>query len=115
VSIPALTGYGEATVAATRPEVSSGARVGGRLAAFAIVLAAPGGGLSLVSETVRRAEPDGVALVAAVVADAVRRLADAGVREVEFDGHVTDPHLDPVTRTFPPGLRSDPLHVARIA
>ncbi len=63
----------------------------------------------------RRAEPDGVALVAAVVADALRRLADAGVREVVFDGHVTDTHLHPVTRTFPPGIRTDPFHVARLS
>jgi GNAT superfamily N-acetyltransferase len=113
--LPAVTAHAEAAVAVTRPELSSGARVGDRLAAFAIVIDEPGGGLMLISETVRRAEPDGIALVAAVVSDALRRLADAGVREVEFDGHVTDPHLHPVTQTFPPGLRTDPLHVARLS
>jgi hypothetical protein len=112
--LPGVTGHAEATVAALRREVSSGARVDGRLAAFAFVVAEPDG-LLLISETVRRSEPDGTALVAAVVADALRRLAAAGVPAVELDGHHTDPHLDPVTRTFPPGLRTDPLYVVRFA
>ena len=112
--MPGVTAYAEATVAVTRRELSSAARVGDLLAALAIVIDEPGGGLMVISETVRRAEPNGVVLVAAVVADALRRLAAAGVRHVELDEHVTDPHLHPVTRTFPPGLPTDPLHVARL-
>ena len=115
VSVPAVTGYAEATAAAVRRELSSGARVDGRLAAFAFVAEEPGGRPTLMTETVRRDEPDGEALVAAVLADSLRRLAAAGVREVQLDGHVTDPHLHPVTRTFPPGLPTDPLYVARIS
>ena len=84
----------------------------GRLAAIAIVIEEDGG-LTLISETVRRDEPDGRALVAAVIADSLRRLAAAGAPHVEFEGHVTDPHLHPVTRTFPPGLPTDPIHVVR--
>ena len=114
ISVPGVTAHAEATVAVTRRELSSAARVGHRLAALAIVIDEPGGGLMVISETVRRAEPNGVALVAAVLADALRRLAAAGVRHVQLDGHVTDPHLHPVTRTFPPGLPTDPLHVARL-
>jgi hypothetical protein len=96
------------------PPLYRAARVGDRLAALAIVIDEPGGGLMVISETVRRDEPNGVAVVAAVVADALRRLAAAGVRHVELDEHVTDPHLHPVTLTFPPGLPTDPLHVARL-
>jgi hypothetical protein len=72
----------------------------------------PGGVAEVVTETVRRDEPDGAALVAAVLADCLRRLDDLGVAEVDLDGHVTDPHLHPVTMTFPPGLRTAPLFVA---
>jgi len=35
-------------------------------------------------------------------------------RDGDAAGVVTDPHLHPVTRTFPPGLHTDPLHVARL-
>jgi GNAT superfamily N-acetyltransferase len=115
MSVPAVTAHAEATVAATRRQLSSGAWVDNRLAALAVVVDEPGGGLMLISETTRRNEAYGVDLVAAVVADALRRLAGATAREVALDGHVTDPHLDPVTRTFPPGVRTDPFHVARLS
>jgi hypothetical protein len=115
VSAPLVTAHAEATVAATRRELSSGAWVGGQLAALASVVEESTGKLLIVSETNRRDERDGVALVAAVLADALRRLAAAGVGEVLLDGHVTDPHLHPVTATFPPPLRSDPLHLARLS
>ena len=114
VSVPRLTRFIEAAVDATTVEVSSGAWVGGRLAAFAAVLVDPGGDTELIAETTRRDEPDGTALVAAVLADCLRRLADRGTAEVELDGHVTDPHLHAVTGTFPPGLPTDPLLVARL-
>ena len=68
----------------------------------------------VVTETVRQNEPDGTRLVAAVVADSLRRLAARGVRTVTLDGHVTDPHLHPVTQTFTPTVPTDPLLVARI-
>ena len=114
LSVPLLTDRMAATVAATRREVSSRAFVGGRLAAFAGMLADPGGTTAIVTETVRRDEPDGTALVAAVLADSLRRSARARIREVDLDGHVTDPHLHPVTQTFPPDLPTYPLHVARV-
>ncbi|HEV7657376.1 MAG TPA: hypothetical protein VGP36_21975 [Mycobacteriales bacterium] len=46
--------------------------------------------------------------------DGARWLAARGVRVAAFDGHLTDPHLDPVTRTFPPGIPTDPLYVGRL-
>lgn len=114
LSLPALTRVAAATVEAADRSMSSGAWVDGRLAACALALRDPEGGMSVVTETMRRDEPGGVALVAAVTADCLRQLAGHGVREVSFDGHVTDPHLDPVTRTFPPGLPTDPLLVGRL-
>jgi hypothetical protein len=115
VSVPAVTAHAEATVARTRRELSSGAWIRGRLAAVASVIEEPDGDLLLVSETSRPDEPEGIALVAAVVAAALGRLAAADVREIALDGHVTDRHLDPVTHTFPPGLRTDPLQVAHLS
>ena len=114
LSLPGLTRVAAATVEAADRSMSSGAWVDGRLAAFALVLRDPDGGMSVVTETMRRDEPGGVALVAAVTADCLRRLAGPGVRDVLLDGHVTDPHLDPVTRTFPPGVPADPLLVGRL-
>ena len=69
---------------------------------------------ALVTETLRRDEPDGVALVAAVFAESPRRLADRGVPEVVLDGHLSDPHLHRVTMTLPPDLPSAPVLVGRI-
>jgi hypothetical protein len=63
--------------------------------------------------TVRRAEPDGTALVAALLATTARRLAAAPPTTVELDGHLTDPHLHPVTRTFPT-LPTAPLLIAHL-
>jgi GNAT superfamily N-acetyltransferase len=113
ISMPALARYAEITARDTDRELSAGAWVGGRLAAIALAIDTDGE-TTLVTETVRRDEPDGVALVAAVLAEALRRLADRGVGDVLLDGHVTDPHLHPVTGTFPAGLRTDPILVGRI-
>lgn len=114
LSLPDLTRYIGTAVDATALDASAGAWVGGRLAAIAAAFVDPDGMTEIVTETARRDEPDGAALVAAVVADCLRRLADRRVAAVTFDGHLTDPHLHPVTGTFPPGLPTDPLLVARI-
>lgn len=114
VSMPAVTAYAGRLADATTAELSAGARVDGRLAAVALVITNPDGTVDLVTETMRRAEPDGTALVAAVLADTVHRLAAGPVTEVGLDGHVTDPHLHPVMLTFP-ALRTDPLLSARLA
>jgi hypothetical protein len=82
VSVPGVTAYARSLVSALRRTVSSAAWVGDRLAALAVVVEEPDGGPLVISETAHRSEPNGVALVAAVVADALRRLADAGVHEV---------------------------------
>lgn len=113
ISMPALGRYAEITARDTDRELSAGAWVDGRLAAIALAVDTDGE-TTLVTETLRRDEPDGVALVAAVLAESLRRLADRGVPEVVLDGHLSDPHLHPVTTTLPPDLPSAPLLVGLI-
>jgi hypothetical protein len=48
------------------------------------------------------------AILAAALAESFRTLAAHGIRTAAFDGHVTDPHLDPVARTFPPNIPTTP-------
>ena len=66
-----------------------------------------------VLETIRRDEADGVAAVAAVLAGVLTAAHDAGLHEVELDGHDTDPHLAPVVVTLPPH-KDDPLLVVEL-
>ena len=113
ISMPALGRYAEITARDTDRELSAGAWVDSRLLAVALAVDT-GGEITLVSETLRRDEPDGAALVAAVLAEGLRRLADRGVCEVILDGHLSDPHLHPVTTTLPPDVPSAPVLVGRI-
>lgn len=114
LSMPALSRTAAALAAEVDRDAAAGAWVDGRLAALATVWIDPAGSCELSAETVRRDEPDGTALVAAVLADSLRRLADRGVTAVQLDGHVTDAHLHPVTLTFPADIAADPLLVARL-
>lgn len=58
----------------------------------------------VTAETTARHTPDGEHLVEGCVRRSLDVLAARGVREVEFDGHVSDPHLLPVwTRLQPTG------------
>ena len=50
----------------------------------------------ITAETVARDEPEGERLVEACVRRALDVFAGRGVGEVEFDGHVSDPHFLPV-------------------
>jgi GNAT superfamily N-acetyltransferase len=102
LDLPALTRHVERVAGATAKEASAAAWVGGRPVAYAAALIDPGGETEIVSETARRDEPDGTALVAAVVAECLRRLAARGVRAAMFDGHLSDPHFYPATRALHP-------------
>jgi GNAT superfamily N-acetyltransferase len=53
------------------------------------------------------------AAVAAVLAGVLTAAHDAGLHEVELDGHDTDPHLAPVVVTLPPH-KDDPLLVVEL-
>jgi ribosomal protein S18 acetylase RimI-like enzyme len=117
VSVPALTPRMAEMVDAIAPDLSVGAWAGDRLAATVLIIPDDGagpGGVQLLTETVRRDEPDGTAILAAALAECFRTLAARGIPTADLDGHVTDPHLDPVTRTFPPGIPTTPLHTTRL-
>lgn len=83
--------------------VSCGAWVDGRLAAISFVYEEGDGEHSMVAETLRRTEPQGCEIVAATVAESLRRLGERGVTSAEFDGHCDDPHLAPVIKSMPVG------------
>lgn len=71
----------------------------------------------ITAETVHPGDPEGERLVEAVVRRALDILAARGILEVDFDGHVTDPHLMPVwARLSPSGrwFRLVELNPARI-
>lgn len=60
------------------------------------------------AETVHRDQPDGRALVGAVMAASLRRLGESGRTIVEFEGHTIDPHYAPLAATLPT-IGADPL------
>lgn len=80
--------------------LSVGAWVDGQLAALA--LAFPGNdGIEVVTETTHPVEPHGRELVAGALATLIEKLAVSGGSHVSIDGHVTDPHLQPVLNHIP--------------
>ena len=58
-------------------------------------------GLEIVAETIRPTQPQGEELVAGAVATLLERFARCGGSRVYLDGHVTDPHLQPVLDRIP--------------
>lgn len=81
--------------------MSFGAWVADRLVAVAVAFAFPSEvGLEIFAETVEPDVPDGVRLVATVVAAVLEPATRCGGL-VRFDGHVSDPHLHPVLLEIP--------------
>jgi hypothetical protein len=64
----------------------------------------------VIAETVHRDQPDGRALVGAVMAASLRRLGESGRTSVEFEGHTIDPHYAPLAATLPT-IGGDPLTI----
>lgn len=93
---------------------SSGAWVAGRLAAVSWAVREPSGDVVVIAETTQRRERDGGTLVAGVLADCLRRIGARGVRTVEIEGHLSDPHLAPVVESLPAGTVTDPLVLAEV-
>lgn len=89
------------TVAEAQLEASSCAWRHGRVVVAVFAFEEPDGSVSLVAETQRRAEPDGIALLGAALARSLTVLAGLGYRAVELDGHDDDPHLAPVLAGLP--------------
>jgi GNAT superfamily N-acetyltransferase len=85
----------------------------GRLSAAVFAFRTPTH-VEVVAETVDEAEPDGERLLAQAVAFTLRAIRrDDRCRLVAFDGHVSDPHLQPVLRSIPT-LTTNPLHLIEI-
>ena len=80
--------------------LSTGAWVDGRLAALALAFPSDDE-IEVVAETVRPTQPKGEELVAGAVAALLETLARRGGSHVYLDGHVTDPHLQPVLDRIP--------------
>ncbi|MGO3648057.1 GNAT family N-acetyltransferase [Agrococcus casei] len=73
----------------------------GQIAASAMVYAEDERPL-IVTETTSREQQLGEAAVAACVHEALSRLAARGVDEIDFDGHVSDPHFMPALARLSP-------------
>jgi GNAT superfamily N-acetyltransferase len=94
-------------------ELSQVALVEDRIVALACVLPDQWDNRSfLVTETVRRRLRNGIEILGATIAAALRACAQRGIHFVEFDGHVVDPHYYPLSQTFPI-TGADPLLVMR--
>jgi ribosomal protein S18 acetylase RimI-like enzyme len=66
------------------------------------------GSVTIVSETIRRDTPDGMAKVAAGLAHCLQHLATTSTAAVELDGHLSDPHLSEVVESLP-AVPANPL------
>jgi hypothetical protein len=71
------------------------------------------GGFDVVAETLDEAEPFGSELLADAVATVLRTAARYADAHVEFDGHLTDPHLQPVVDRIP-HLTANPIDLIEI-
>jgi GNAT superfamily N-acetyltransferase len=93
--------------------LSAAAWHGGRLAVVVFAFRTPTH-IEVVAETLDEAEPDGERRLAqsiAFVLRAVRRQPHCHM--VAVDGHVTDPHLQPVLGSIP-ALTTNPLHLIEV-
>lgn len=87
-------------VAAVDRALSAGAWVDGRLAALALAFPSDGG-IEVVAETVHPKQSQGQDLVASALATMLETLTSRGGGHVYVDGHLTDPHLQPVLDLIP--------------
>ncbi|SDG31826.1 GNAT family N-acetyltransferase [Klenkia brasiliensis] len=104
---------GGALAADVLSDLSAVSWAGGRPAALAVAF--PGAPhLALLAETVDEHQLDGDRHLEAAVHRALTACAQAGVELVEFDGHVTDPHLHPLLQRLP-RAGEDPLHLVEVS
>lgn len=68
----------------------------------------------IVAETTRQKLPGGRDLLELSIATSLRACSLAGIRSVEFDGHVTDPHLYPILESLP-DHRPNPLFLVEFS
>lgn len=81
-------------------ELSTAAWVGDRLVATAFAFR-NGNAVEVVAEAQSPADPSGTHAVARAVAGCLSSAAAAGIGRVDFDGHLSDPHLVPVLASLP--------------
>ncbi len=104
---------GGALAADVRPQLSAASWHGDEPAALAVAF--PGAPhLTLLAETVHEHQPDGDRHLEAAVRRALAACAAAGTGLVEFDGHVTDPHLHPLLQRLP-RVGTDPLDLVEVS
>lgn len=109
----ALLGVATEEVADADPELSTGVWSADRLAAVVWAFRIGDDAVDVVAETVRRNESDGAAGLRAAVARTLGVAASAGISRLEFDGHLTDPHLAPILRQLPVS-ETNPLDLVEI-
>lgn len=80
--------------------LSSGAWVDGQLAALALAFPSDDG-IEIVVETIHPRQTRGQELVASALATVLQTFASRGGGRVYIDGHLTDPHLQPVLDLLP--------------
>lgn len=93
------------------PAVSAGTWSDGRLVAAAFAFPAASG-FEVVAETIVEDHPQGVALLGEAIAAVVRAAGRQGGL-LQFDGHISDPHLHPVISTLP-WSHSEPLDLIEV-
>lgn len=113
-SVEALTEEAQEMLAELDRGLSSGTWVDGLL--VALICAFPDGEYQpeLVAETVRADILDGRPLLAAALARTLMTAARHDIRQVQLDGHATDPHLHPLLQSLP-WSGSDPLLLVELA
>jgi hypothetical protein len=80
--------------------LSVGAWVDGQLAALALAFPAHDG-IEVVAETIHPTPFRGQKLLASALATLLETFAQRGGGRVHIDGHITDPHLQPVLDVMP--------------
>lgn len=100
-------------LAAVDPEISTVGWIGDRPAAVVWVFRADDVALEVVAETVQRNEANGILMLGAAVARTLSAASRAGIGELEFDGHHSDPQLAPILQQLPIS-RANPLNLVEI-
>lgn len=67
----------------------------------------------IISETVRKDQPDGDRLLRSTVAASLHVLAQREIRRVELEGHTTDVHSPALVQSLPPG-GGDPMDILKL-
>lgn len=95
------------------PELTSATVRGSHVNGVSWVFDGHDGTAEVVAETIHRQATHGVAELAGCLARSLAKLAEAGVGKAEIDGHVSDPHLQPVLNEFP-NVPREPLDLVEI-